>query len=903
MGSDAKRSRRPGGTPVAGGAGGRAAERADAFAALSEASVAGVIVWQEGVAHANGAAARLFGRSGASELRGKRALQALFAPASVPAVAGLLDACQAEPGRGGECEAVAQLPEAIGPRVHVQARAIDWGGAPAVLLTCTELPREDPHRAALPSEQRVLQAVFDTIPHHLFVKDAQLNYVIVNEPMARDFGQRPEDFAGRNASDFPFLSDSQRELFDETDRKVLETGEGVALPETIVVDSAGNERIWRVTKRPLRNHSGAIVGVVGESEDLTERFRAEQAVRDQQRLLQSVLDQLPVAVWVTDLERRHIVANRRMSEFCGAEPGSLVGTTLAELPGLSPELQAAMERQDRQVLETGQPLDVPEVPMTAPDGRRVWRHILKAPLRDEQGRIAGQIGICEDVTARKNVQVELAQMAAALEQAGDAVFITDLRGHIRYVNAAFERTTGYTRQEAIGQTPRLLKSGAQPHAYYAELWGTLQRGEVWKGRYTNRRKDGTVYHTHSIHSPIRDGEGHITGYLSMQRDVTQQMELDERMLRSQRLEALGTLAGGIAHDFNNVLVPIMGYTEMLRKQAAPGSQDAEWLQVIAEAARRARDLIARILLFSRQSESPYVPMRLEPVIQEVLGFLRSTVPATVELRPDIREDDWMLGDPPQMHQVLMNLCVNGAQAMPGGGILTVALDVVELAGFKCYLGKELTGRHLRVSVTDTGEGMSSEILSHIFEPFFTTKEVGQGTGLGLSTVFGIVRAHDGALRVQSAPGVGSTFELYFPVTAAASPLTIAAQKDSARGSERVLVVDDEPAIVELTHDLLTELGYRVTALTSSEAAMALLEADPHAFDAVITDQTMPELTGEALATRLRRLNPDVPILLCTGFGPQGLPEAVANGVLSDVLHKPYRPAELAERLRRLLDQR
>jgi PAS domain S-box-containing protein len=754
-----------------------ATERAssEALAGLVEAIDTGVLVWGERVLYANAAAGEIFGRPAPAGLLGLAAVEALFSAETAPAVAALLAASRSDAPARGHCKARARQPDAPGPWVHLQARAIRWGGQAAVLLSVT-------------------------------------------------------------------------------------------------------------------------------TTDEREQWEAELGA--QQRLLQDVLDQVPIAVWVTDLEGRHRVVNRQMALYCGAEAARLLGATLDDLAGIPPEVRGHMAEQDRQVLSTGRMIDIPEMAMPQPDGQTAWRHIIKSPLRDKAGRIIGQIGICEDITARHEAEALLVEMASALEQAGDAIMITGLDGSIRYVNAAFERLTGYAGAEAIGQTPRLLRSNQQSPGFYAEVWATLLRGEVWIGRYINRRKDGSLYHTHSTHSPIRDKTGRTVGFLSVQRDVTEQVELDERMLRAQRLQALGTLAGGIAHDFNNVLLPIMGYTEMLSRRLAAGSQEADWLQVIADASQRARDLVARILLFTRQTPSTHVPMLLEPVVREVVSFLRSTVPTTVVLHANVAADDWILGDPAQMHQVLMNLCVNAAQAMPDGGDLTLSLDAVQLAGLECYLGRKLSGRHVRLDVADNGEGMDADTLSRIFEPFFTTKAVGSGTGLGLSTVFGIVLAHDGALRVQSAPGSGSRFELYFPV-ADAPPLPADPRDEPAavHGTERVLVLDDEPTISELLQTTLGELGYRVTTLTSSREAIALLEAQPAAFDAVITDQTMPECTGVELATRLRQRNRNVPIILCTGCGDEALPEPGAGGVLSGLLHKPYRTLELAALLRRLLDRR
>jgi PAS domain S-box-containing protein len=357
-------------------------------------------------------------------------------------------------------------------------------------------------------------------------------------------------------------------------------------------------------------------------------------------------------------------------------------------------------------------------------------------------------------------------MAAAVEHAGDAVFITDAAGVIQYVNPAFESLTGYLRSEAIGHTPNILKSGKHGAEFYARLWTTLREGRIWKARYTNRRKDGSFYETEATNSPVRNAKGEITGFVGVQKDVTERAHLEEQLRRSQRMEALGTLAGGIAHDFNNILTPVLGYVELMRAELPAHSGQAEYLRQIREAGQRGQDLVSKILMFGRQAEVSTQPVNLPAVAEQVLTLLRAAVPKSIAIQSSIAEGlSTVIADPTQMHQVLMNLCVNAVQAMPQGGELTVAMDTVELSDHTCYLGKHISGPFVRLTVTDTGIGIPEDVLSHIFEPFYTTKEVGKGTGLGLSTVFGIVQQHGGVIDLRSRVGEGSTFCVYLPVAA------------------------------------------------------------------------------------------------------------------------------------------
>jgi signal transduction histidine kinase/ActR/RegA family two-component response regulator len=416
----------------------------------------------------------------------------------------------------------------------------------------------------------------------------------------------------------------------------------------------------------------------------------------------------------------------------------------------------------------------------------------------------------------------------------------------------------------------------------------------------------------TVLSALRDRRGEITGYVAVLRDVSarrqaeaERARLESRLLQAQKMEAIGTLAGGIAHDFNNILAAILGYTELVADSLPERGEARANLEQVLQAGERARELVKQILTFSRQSEQERRPVRLAMVVGEVLRLLRSSLPTTIEIRRDLAAADGVvLAEPTQLHQVLMNLCTNAAQAMePGGGVLTVSLhrETVEGAEAAEHEGAE-AGDHQVLSVADTGRGMSPTQREKIFEPYYTTKPAGEGTGLGLAVVHGIVRAHGGWLRVESEQGRGSTFRIYLPQASEEAAEETLALHTLPTGSERVLLVDDEAALVELGRQTLERLGYQVEAFTDSREALATLEERPADFDLVITDQTMPGITGLELAAEARRIRPGLPVLLCTGFSRVVDEASTRRAGVREVLMKPLVARDLAQAVRRALGQ-
>ncbi len=383
------------------------------------------------------------------------------------------------------------------------------------------------------------------------------------------------------------------------------------------------------------------------------------------------------------------------------------------------------------------------------------------------------------------------------------------------------------------------------------------------------------------------------------------MRLEHELRQSQKMEAIGTLAGGIAHDFNNILTAIIGYTEMAQQKVAKQEAAARDLERVQEASSRAKELVKRILTFSRRDEQERKPVQLTAIVEEVLKLLRSTLPSTIEIHQHIAtapQMDTVLADPTQLHQMLMNLGTNAAHAMRAlGGVLSVSLSEVLANGSLTALHPGLRpGPCLRLTVSDTGHGMEAGIKERIFEPYFTTKKVGEGTGMGLAVVQGIVKNHGGAISVYSEPGQGTTFHIFLPRAEGKIGRQPAPDQLPSGGTERILFVDDEAMLADLGMQLLESLGYTVTATVNSREALAFFRAEPQAFDLVITDMTMPGLTGHELAGELMAVRPDIPIILCTGFSEQMSEKTAKETGIKGYLMKPYTADSLNTTIRGVL---
>jgi nitrogen-specific signal transduction histidine kinase/ActR/RegA family two-component response regulator len=428
-------------------------------------------------------------------------------------------------------------------------------------------------------------------------------------------------------------------------------------------------------------------------------------------------------------------------------------------------------------------------------------------------------------------------------------------------------------------------------------------GEMFSSIETLRyNKKGEIIPVSVSGAIYKDKNGNPIGSVINLRDISHQKKLEAQLQQAQKMEAIGTLAGGIAHDFNNILSSVIGYTELALDNEKRGTFQHKNLQQILYSGNRAKDLVKQILTFSRQVDQKQKPIQVKPIVKEVLKMLRATIPSTVEIEQIVQSNALVMGDPTQIHQILMNLCANAAHAMEdNGGLLTVRLLDAELDSDFISNHPDLKpGPYINLTVTDTGHGISPDVVKKIFDPFFTTKE--KGTGMGLSVVHGIVRSHGGDIYVYSEPGKGSTFKVCLPVIESRFKPEERAESPIPKGTERILFIDDEPAIMKLGKQTLESLGYDVVARNSSIEALELFKKKKDRFDLVITDMTMPNMTGEKLSEKLMQIRPDIPVILCTGFSSMIDEQKALDMGIRAFISKPILKREIAEAIRKVLDE-
>lgn len=517
-----------------------------------------------------------------------------------------------------------------------------------------------------------------------------------------------------------------------------------------------------------------------------------------------------------------------------------------------------------------------------------------------------------DVCTVKALMASTNRYKTLFESAGDAIFVMDFKGQIIDGNRVACEQLQISHPELLNKTTMDIIS--PEHApFWPERMDELRRLRHIIFETALVSSSGTILPVETSCRAIEyDNKPAV---LTIARDITERIQSDKekaklrsQLRQAQKMEAIGTLAGGIAHDFNNILQSIFGYTEIAGLQAAQGKNPGEALNNILTASQRAKSLINQILSFSRQTEQEKQPVQVNLIVKEVLKLIRASLPATIEISGNNLSNDAVVeADPIQIHQVMMNLCSNAHHAMrQSGGKLEVSLITTEIGeGQAAQLGGIKPCHYLELRIADTGHGIPREYIDRIFDPYFTSKEKGEGTGLGLAVVHGIVSSHGGAISVESTIGKGTTFHVFFPERhhdAPAEERLQMATPTSCAGNERILFVDDEPALVEIGQEILKTLGYRVETTTSSLEAIERFKADPDGFDLIISDLTMPKMTGETLAGEAMRIRPDIPVILFTGYSDIMSRERFAASGIKDCLMKPLTRNDLAKSIRRVLDE-
>ena len=635
-------------------------------------------------------------------------------------------------------------------------------------------------------------------------------------------------------------------------------------------------------------------------EDITDRKRIEDELRQSEDRYRTLVEDSFDGIFVQK-GPKIIFANSRLYEMLGYPPGELEG--MDHWLVYHPDYQEITRRRAIDRMRNEEVTSQYEVMLQKKDGSSFLGEISARRVQ-----LDGDPGIqvwIRDISGRRRSEEAQRRLAIAVEQAAEAIVITDTRGTIQYVNPAFEQIAGYSPDEVIGENPRILQSGQHDQGFYRKLWQTITNGKAWKGQFVNKKKDGTLYREDATISPVRDSSGKIVNYVAVKRDITHEIQLQQQLLQAQKMEAIGTLAGGVAHDFNNLLQIVLGYSEILLKGKQEGDHDYDGLKKISLAGKRGADLVQSLLTLSRKVEPQLLPSNLNHEILQVQKLLSRTIPKTIKIDLHLSGDlELVLADPSQIGQIFMNLGVNARDAMPDGGTLTVETANVELDEDYCATHLEVKpGGYVVLSVSDSGHGMGKETLSHIFEPFFTTKEVGKGTGLGLATVYGIVKQHGGHILCYSEPGHGTTFKIYLPsIQTEEESETQTEEMPIPGGTETILLVEDEEVLRELGTELLNGFGYEVITAGNGREALDIYQTEGKRIALVIMDLIMPEMDGRQCLVEILGVDPKARILIASGYSENGPIPGTSLAGARGFVEKPYNMRKLLQTIRDVLDE-
>jgi len=817
--------------------------------------------------------------------------------------------------------------------VEVKATPITYQGKPASQVVFTDITQRKRTEEALRESEQRYRLLFDLLPYGGEVLDPK-GYIINCSPStARMLGYELNELIGKHI--IQFLHPESVKIFKEKFQNLLKGKREDA--EVCMIRKNGSQLAVLRAAQPIFNDRGEVTGILALSVDISHRKQAETI----RQIMYNIANAVNTTRSTIDLYQ---VIEKELSKILNTK-NLFIGlydknTDTISFPFMQDEkdrfekvptgktMSSLVIKGNKSILATEK-----QIKHLAREGKikivgtlsKCWMGV---PLRVD-GEVIG-VMVVQDYESesafdisdlellefvsnqvaisikKKQTDDEIRKLSLAIEQSPASVVITDLEGNIEYVNQKFTEVTGYSKDEAIGKKPSILKSGETPEEEYRELWETITAGKEWRGEFCNRRKDGSLFWEFASISPIKNVDGQITHYLGVKEDITERKKLQQQLIQSQKMEAIGKLAGGVAHDFNNLLTVINGYADLLLYKLSSDDPPYKAIRQIKLAGERAASLTEQLLAFSRRQLIQPKILNLNDVVADTEKMLRRLIGEDIDLVTRLSPNLGNIkADPSQIDQVIMNLVVNARDAMPQGGKLTIETANVYLDDVYVKEHEQVQpGDYVMLAISDSGKGMDEETCSRIFEPFFTTKGPGEGTGLGLSTVYGIIKQNRGYVWVYSEPDKGTTFKIYLPrVPEESQEQKIAPDsRKTTSGSETILLVEDDENVREFSSRILKENGYFVLEADRGSSAIKISQQYEGTIHLLLTDVVMPEMSGRELSEHLSRLRPEMKIIYVSGYTDNAI---VHHGVLDKNTHfiqKPFAPKVLLEKIREVLDE-
>ncbi len=631
-----------------------------------------------------------------------------------------------------------------------------------------------------------------------------------------------------------------------------------------------------------------------------ERQRAEEALRQSEERFRSLSASAPIGIYQMDADGMCIYTNDLWQEISGLTLAESLGD--GWIKGIHPDDKEMVVIAWKRFLKNGGEFSL-EFRFLTSQGDVRWVFGRATAMQSEGGKIIGYVGVNEDISQRKQAQEKIREQAALLDVTTDAIFVRDLENRILFWNKGAEHIYGWQESEVYGKHTSELFYQETPPEVEAALLATMSRGK-WQGELGKLTRSGNEILVESRWTLVRDEQGKPQSILTVDTDITEKKQLESQFFRTQRLESIGTLASGIAHDLNNILTPILAASQLLPMKFPDADEQSQHLfEILEDSTKRAADLVKQVLSFARGVQGKRIHLQMRHLVKELAKILKETFPKSIEVSLDLANNLWMVsGDSTQLHQVLMNLCVNARDAMPEGGKLTIAAENLLIDENYARMNLEAkVGPYIAIAVSDTGVGISPDVLERIFEPFFTTKEVGKGTGLGLATVLGIVKSHGGFVNVYSESGQGTCFKVYLPAVEGVETQEKEDLQPLIGNGELILVVDDESSITDITQASLEAYNYTTMIASDGIEAIAVFAQHKDKIHAVLMDMMMPSLDGLTAIRTMKKINPEVKIIASSGLmSSSKLAEAKAAGI-KVFLSKPYTVKELLHTLQQVID--